>query len=188
MLVVDLSRPMLAAARTRHPHARLVQADLVDLPFPVATFDGVHVANVLHLVPDWRAALVELARVLRTGGGVVIRTGGRPVGLALELSAAAHAAAAQAPRNDLTDPEQLDPVLLDCGVSLVEVAQVRSVQARSLRAIADRLALNPFQLTGTPAQRRAAADAGLQAVSGHDLDVVRPLEVDAHYRCYTRSP
>lgn len=187
VLVMDLSRPMLAVAHRRHPVARLVQADLVELPFPVAAFDGVHVANVLHLVPDWRGALGELARVLRTGGGLVIRTGARPVGLALELSAAAHAAAAQAPRNDLADPEQLDHVLTTWGVDLVEVAQVRSVQSRSLRAIADRLALNPFQLTGTPTERRAAADAGLHAVAGHDVDVLRPLELDVHYRCYTRS-
>jgi SAM-dependent methyltransferase len=41
------------------------------LPFPDDTFDAVHARQVLHHVPDLRATLRELARVVRPGGLVL---------------------------------------------------------------------------------------------------------------------
>jgi len=62
---VDISRRMMDLARQRGA-ARLVQADLVRLPFRDQAFDHALAVHVLHLLPDWRDALREIVRVTRT--------------------------------------------------------------------------------------------------------------------------
>lgn len=49
-------------------HLSLLQGDVARLPFADQSFDAVLAVHVLHLIPDWRAALVEIARVMRPGG------------------------------------------------------------------------------------------------------------------------
>ncbi|HEY6749474.1 MAG TPA: class I SAM-dependent methyltransferase [Mycobacteriales bacterium] len=67
---VDLSLPMLAAARTRIP-GRLAVGDARRLPVGTGTVAGVCLVHVLHLVGDIPATLAEVARVLRPGGVMV---------------------------------------------------------------------------------------------------------------------
>jgi ubiquinone/menaquinone biosynthesis C-methylase UbiE len=45
-----------------------VEGDVTDLPYQDGEFDAVFNFAVLHHVPDWRAGLREIARVLTTGG------------------------------------------------------------------------------------------------------------------------
>ena len=52
--------------------AQAVRADLLDLPFPDASFDRVIAAEVLEHVPDDGRAMAELARVLKPGGRAVV--------------------------------------------------------------------------------------------------------------------
>jgi ubiquinone/menaquinone biosynthesis C-methylase UbiE len=47
---------------------RLLVADVMNLPYPDETFDAVFAFGVLHHIPDWQAALGQIARVLKTGG------------------------------------------------------------------------------------------------------------------------
>jgi SAM-dependent methyltransferase len=54
-----------------HP-AAAVQGDALALPFPEATFDRVIASEVLEHIPDDRAAMAELARVLRPGGTMAV--------------------------------------------------------------------------------------------------------------------
>lgn len=70
---LDFSRRMLALARRRTAGARipLVRGDAARLPFPDATFDAVTGHSLLYLLPDARAAVREIARVLRPGGRAV---------------------------------------------------------------------------------------------------------------------
>lgn len=42
------------------------------LPFPDGTFDDVIASLVLHYLQDWRAALTELRRVLKSGGRLIV--------------------------------------------------------------------------------------------------------------------
>ena len=49
-----------------------VRATALDLPFPDASFDRVIAAEVLEHIPDDRAAMSELARVLKPGGVAAI--------------------------------------------------------------------------------------------------------------------
>ncbi len=164
VIVCDLDASMLRAAARRAPGTALVQADLTAPPVRDDCVDGVHLSDVLHLVPDWRGALTELARVLWPAGALLVKIGGGASGLAEELSSAAYERSPlPVRRNDLTAPEQLDPVLAALGLHLREECTLTTVRHATLRQLTDRLANNPFHLPGTASQRRAAAEAALSS-------------------------
>lgn len=74
VVAVDASPAMLAQAR-RRPEARTVDvrvADAAALPFDTAAFDTVLCTFTLCCVPDERAVLRELARVVRSDGLVLV--------------------------------------------------------------------------------------------------------------------
>ncbi len=54
----------------------LVLADATQMPFPGAAFGGAYLRWVLHLIPDWRAAVGEMVRVVRPSGIVLANLGG----------------------------------------------------------------------------------------------------------------
>ena len=64
----DLDFTMFAPPRL---HTRLVQADVLRLPFPGGAFHLVTSSNLLFLLPDPLAALNEMARVLHAAGSLV---------------------------------------------------------------------------------------------------------------------
>lgn len=55
----------LAGRRTTH---RLWVADAARMPSPDATYDAVFNFGVLHHLPEWRAGVAEVARILKPGG------------------------------------------------------------------------------------------------------------------------
>ena len=68
---VDFSPVMLARAAKAVPAARLIEADLRALPLEDASVASATCNHGLMHVPDRRAALAEIARVLRPGGTLV---------------------------------------------------------------------------------------------------------------------
>jgi SAM-dependent methyltransferase len=70
----DLSPNMLQRARKRLGSDRVshVAADLTHLPYADARFDAVVIGWVLEHLPDPRPGLMELARVLRPGGKLLL--------------------------------------------------------------------------------------------------------------------
>jgi ubiquinone/menaquinone biosynthesis C-methylase UbiE len=72
----DLSQQMLCRARRRLESERpaYVAADLSNLPFADRSFDGVTCGYVLEHLPDPRAGLSELARVMCPGGRMMLLT------------------------------------------------------------------------------------------------------------------
>lgn len=70
-LVADAAPGMVRRARRRGLPA--VLADAGRLPVRDASVDAVLVVDALHHLPDQPAALAEAARVLRTGGVLVVR-------------------------------------------------------------------------------------------------------------------
>ncbi len=62
---VDTSAEMLAVARSKGGRADFVRADAAHLPVAADRFDVALAVLVLHLLPDLRAALREVARVAR---------------------------------------------------------------------------------------------------------------------------
>lgn len=72
---VDLSENMLARARAKladHSQISFRQADVHDLPFEDATFDVIVSASTFHYFDAPEQALDEMARVLRSGGRLVV--------------------------------------------------------------------------------------------------------------------
>jgi ubiquinone/menaquinone biosynthesis C-methylase UbiE len=69
---VDLSRRMLSVAR--NSAAPVVQAPAESLPFADGAFDLVFLSMVLHHIQDSPRAVAELARVVRPGGILFVRT------------------------------------------------------------------------------------------------------------------
>jgi demethylmenaquinone methyltransferase/2-methoxy-6-polyprenyl-1,4-benzoquinol methylase len=66
---IDLSYGMLAAARTDAP---LVQADILRLPMPDASADGVTCGFALRNLVELPAFFAELGRVVRPGGRIAL--------------------------------------------------------------------------------------------------------------------
>lgn len=76
-LGIDLSREMLAVARTSLDRAGLTncalrRGDMYRLPLPGASFDAVVIHQVLHYADRPAAAIAEAARVVAPGGRLVI--------------------------------------------------------------------------------------------------------------------
>jgi ubiquinone/menaquinone biosynthesis C-methylase UbiE len=72
---VDISQELLALAVERYRHQsqlNFLHADASKLPFPDACFDVVVVTQVLEYLQDVRPALLQMQRVLRPGGRVLI--------------------------------------------------------------------------------------------------------------------
>jgi SAM-dependent methyltransferase len=75
---LDLSRPMLAKLLSKvggTPTFPLIEGDATRLPFADDAFAGAYLRWVLHLIPDWRAAVREVARVLAPGSAFVAALG-----------------------------------------------------------------------------------------------------------------
>jgi ubiquinone/menaquinone biosynthesis C-methylase UbiE len=73
---LDLSGPMLAAARSAAAHENVTiewrEGSAVDLPLADAAFDVVFCQQGLQFFPDRAAALSEMYRVLTPGGRLVL--------------------------------------------------------------------------------------------------------------------
>lgn len=72
---LDVSHEMLAVAATRAVAAGvsldLLRGDAQALPFADGIFRAALAVHVLHLLPDWRAALAEVVRVVGPGGMLI---------------------------------------------------------------------------------------------------------------------
>ena len=76
---VDFSLGMLRAGRGRLAHLPFVAGDALRLPFADAAFDAVTMSFGLRNVADVDAALVEMLRVTRPGGRLVVCEFSSPV-------------------------------------------------------------------------------------------------------------
>ena len=77
---LDFAERMLERARRKAPELEWVRGDLLELPFPDASFDAATVGFGVRNVEDLERALAELRRVLRPGGRVGILEITRPRG------------------------------------------------------------------------------------------------------------
>ena len=78
---LDFSERMLERARKKAPELKWISGDLLELPFPNASFDAATVGFGVRNVDDLERALRELRRVLRDGGQLGILEITRPRGL-----------------------------------------------------------------------------------------------------------
>jgi ubiquinone/menaquinone biosynthesis C-methylase UbiE len=128
LTLTDVSPAMLAAASSRAESlgvaVRLLRADVATLDLPDDAFDSVVCTLAMCCVPDERAALRELARVLRPGGRLLLADHvessaalGRGVQRVLDVVTPARAG----------EHHRRRPLLLldDAGLTLVESASSR---------------------------------------------------------------
>lgn len=78
VVACDLSLGMLSAGRRARPRLPFVAGDATRLPFADRTFDAVTISFGLRNVVDVHAALVEMGRVTRPGGRLVVCEFSRP--------------------------------------------------------------------------------------------------------------
>jgi arsenite methyltransferase len=122
-LGVDVSRPMLdrAVKAAAGPNIGFLRADAQQLPFRDASFDAAMSVAVLQLVPDPKAALAEISRVLKPGGrlAVMVPTAGRAATWLRRLpNAGAH----------IFDEDEIGDILEDHGFASVRVKNAGTLQ------------------------------------------------------------
>ena len=61
-------RERFMASKLAYRIGDVQQGDITSLPLADATMDAVADFGIIHHVPDWRAAIAEVARVLAPGG------------------------------------------------------------------------------------------------------------------------
>lgn len=75
MYGVDLSEAMLRKLLEKSEAVPVALADATAIPLPDGEFGAAIAVHVLHLIPDWRAAVREMARVAGPGGELLIDVG-----------------------------------------------------------------------------------------------------------------
>jgi demethylmenaquinone methyltransferase/2-methoxy-6-polyprenyl-1,4-benzoquinol methylase len=77
---LDFSHEMLARAAKRTISSKLdfIQGDAQNLPFSDSSFDIVTIGYGLRNLADWQKGIIEMTRVLKPGGRLVILEFGRP--------------------------------------------------------------------------------------------------------------
>jgi SAM-dependent methyltransferase len=127
---VDISAAMMAKLRAKasgRTSMQLVRADAADLPFRDASFGGAYIRWVLHLIPRWRDALVEMCRVVRSEGVVVAEPGGS-IGAWQDLLARFREevgeAASPVGLDNLRNPDEIDQVFADLGAARRELPRM----------------------------------------------------------------
>jgi demethylmenaquinone methyltransferase/2-methoxy-6-polyprenyl-1,4-benzoquinol methylase len=72
VIATDLSFGMLLVGKQRRPTLSFVAADALQLPYADASFDAVTISFGLRNVEDTEAALIEMRRVTKPGGTLVV--------------------------------------------------------------------------------------------------------------------
>lgn len=79
----DFCRPMLEIAREKNARNQIaipyIEGDALSLPFQSNSFDAVTIAFGLRNLANWRDGLIELHRILKTGGKLAILEFSTPV-------------------------------------------------------------------------------------------------------------
>lgn len=68
----DVVPSQVEAAGRRGTAARVFRADITSLELPADSYDAVFVCGVLHHCREWRSGVAHVARVLRTGGVLLL--------------------------------------------------------------------------------------------------------------------
>ena len=73
LFAFDIVPEEVELARQRGLSANIFVGDVTDIKLPSEKFDAVFIFDVLHHVPEWRIALKEINRVLKSGGVLLVQ-------------------------------------------------------------------------------------------------------------------
>lgn len=170
-----------------------VLADAAALPFGSGTCTGVHLARVLHHVPDWRAVLAEAVRVLGPGGALCLSLGDRPVSDGLRALVDQGSDVAQrwglVSAAPVTGPSasDADAHLADLGMAREAAFEFGADVPVTPRQVLTAALGNPFRWT--PGQDlRTVPEVVAEVLANTGLDPDRPVLRDrtVTYRTYRR--
>jgi len=167
---IDPSEAQIAFARTRLARAGNVglrTGSAMALPYEDGTFDAVASALVIFFVPDAPGAVVEMARVIRPGGGVCayawdLLGGGFPYAALQDEMTALGLEPPMPPHPEAAKLESLRQMWTDAGLVDVETTQV-TVQRR----FAD------FETWWATARKGPVFAPRLSAMASGDSDVLK---------------
>lgn len=185
---VDLSLPMLERLVAKGGGAvPVAQGDATRLPFRDRAFGAAIAVHVLHLVPQWEAAVRELERVVRPGGVLLVSQGWWTVVAYLDVVEAFAAAAGMELRHvGLNEEAELDAVL--SGASPRDLARLQGSRRSTLREIVGRLRDGLYSFTWglDDATRKHAAEAAAALAEERygSLDEVRDVAEEMYLRAY----
>jgi SAM-dependent methyltransferase len=145
---IDLSENMLAVLSAKTRDVPAVAGDATRLPFAQAAFDAAVACHVLHLIPDWRLAVRELARVVEPGGRVLVNLGGWDHGVwrTIEERFVAEAGIDN-PRPGATDVEEVDALMAELGAHVRVLPDVVDNRRVSYGELIDRIEKGMYSFT-----------------------------------------
>ncbi|GAA1319834.1 class I SAM-dependent methyltransferase [Brachybacterium tyrofermentans] len=197
VVLADVDECMLAVARSRGlPAHRVLQADVTALPFADASFDGAHVAHVLHVVDEWRRAIGEVARVVRPGGTVLLALGGAhqsdpelgEISARIDEEIGGMETVTLGQARGLNSPEDADHAFALAGINRAAVRRIDGAHRRTLGQVIDRMLLNPYRSTASREVRARAAERITAWAQDRFGSLERELDVPVgiEYRIYRR--
>ena len=190
---VDISMAMLRKliAKTGESPQPVAIAEATRLPFADATFSSAIASHVLHLIPDWRSAVDELLRVVRTQGVVLASRGGSGVGEEWARAVRRHffEAAGSEHRSPGADRiEEVDVYMRERGATVRELRLPTVEATRSVAEVVDGLEAGYFSacwVIDDETRRAAAEDTRKWARSEFgDLDAARVTRHESAWRSY----
>jgi ubiquinone/menaquinone biosynthesis C-methylase UbiE len=187
---IDISSEMLRKLVAKAGQMKIALADATRLPFRDATFSSAIASHVLHLVPDWRAALGELVRVVAPGGVLLISRTADPAhewNIAVRRRFFAEAGNPPWPPG-MRRMQEADAAMRSRGA---EVRVLEDVRNESTMSIEDLLAAMEHGIWAAcwaideETRRRAAAATREWARTEYgDLDAQRPHRQRSDWRAY----
>jgi SAM-dependent methyltransferase len=191
---LDLARAMMdklvekAGGRSLVP---LVQADATSMPFSDDAFGAAYLRWVLHLIPEWRTALAEVARVVR-GGGVLLAALGACGGPRSEIQqrfAEITGVSLEPPGLTWAGYGMLDEAMDELGFTPRDLPPFTDVERDGLDTFIEGIANNAYSWTWKVDDPqlfgRAAADVRRWAEQRYGpLHLVPPEEYETVWRAY----
>lgn len=186
---IDISAPMLDKLRENPDGTSLpvALADSTRLPLADHVFGAAFACHVLHLIPNWRRAVDELARVVASGGAVLVDPGG--------LVKADWATISQrfideisGRRPGMQDPSDLDAAFAQHGASLRPLEAVKARQTVTFGGVIDDLEAGLFSATWDASQEQRSSAATVVRRWAEDtfgdLEEERTISWDISWRAY----
>ncbi len=185
---VDLSVPMLERLLAKGA-APVVAGDATRLPFSDASFGAALAVHVLHLIPPWRDAIAELARVVRPGGVLLVSQGTwSVVAFPDVIETFTKAAGLEMRHVGVNEEAELDKAMAAAGARGRDLVTITDTRRDRLRTMVDSLreGLYSFTWRADDATRRAAADeAAAYAEERYgSLDEERDIPTEMRWRAY----
>jgi ubiquinone/menaquinone biosynthesis C-methylase UbiE len=190
MTGIDLSEPMLRnlMSKTEAHSPAVCIADATLLPFRDAMFDAGLMCHVLHLIPEWRAALAELFRTV--GHGVIAHDFGHfGRGSWAEIMAHFLAEAGLSDRHvGANDAEEVDAAARELGAEVRHLDPIRYLRKGTFERVIWELEEGRFSITWSAddaVRREAAARTREWTQRTHgDLGEERDVPLELNWRIY----